>query len=86
MLGFAENLWELPPPFNMVVIIIAMIFGSWMLCDFAGHLRKYFSHRDELQLKRELVDRGLGVDEIERIINAGGNSPESQHASATTVN
>jgi hypothetical protein len=57
-------------PFNMIVLI--MLFGAvaGVLTGFATQIRKYTCHRQEIDFKRELVDRGLAADEIERIVNA----------------
>lgn len=59
-------------PFNMVVLIV--LFGSvtGALCGIAKEIRKYGCHRQNIDFKRELVDRGLSADEIERIIAADG--------------
>ena len=53
-------------------IAALVLFGcvTGLLTSIATELRKYGSHRHELDLKRELVERGLSVEEIERIIAA----------------
>jgi hypothetical protein len=57
-------------PFNMIVLIV--LFGSvaGVLGGIATQIRKYGCHRQDIDFKRELVDRGLSADEIERIIKA----------------
>jgi hypothetical protein len=60
-------------PFNMIVLVV--LFGSvaGVLTGIATQIRKYGSHRQDVEFKRELVDRGLSADEIERIIRAQPN-------------
>jgi hypothetical protein len=53
---------------NMVVAIVLIVFGAWLLAMIAGEIRKYGCHRLDVGFKRELVDRGLAADEIERIV------------------
>ncbi len=36
----------------------------------ASQIRKYACYRHELEFKRDLVERGLSVDEIERVVAA----------------
>jgi hypothetical protein len=53
----------------IITIIFAFVVAS-VIGSIAKQLRKYGCHRSEVGLKRELVERGLSVDEIERIIAA----------------
>lgn len=57
-------------PFNMVVLVVLIGSLSGLLMSIVVQMRIYVSHREDLQLKRELVERGLSVDEIERIVLA----------------
>jgi hypothetical protein len=61
---------SIPAPFNMVVLIVLIGSVCTLLGTIASQVRVYANHRGEVQLKRELVERGLSVDEIERIIKA----------------
>jgi hypothetical protein len=62
----------IPTPFNMIVLIalIAMIGG--LIGGAAKQFRHWACHRQELELKRELVERGLSADEIVKVIEASG--------------
>jgi hypothetical protein len=62
----------IPTPFNMIVLIalIAMIGG--LIGGAAKQIRHWACHRQELELKRELVERGLSADEIVKVIEASG--------------
>ncbi|MCC7084641.1 MAG: hypothetical protein IT427_06510 [Pirellulales bacterium] len=65
-----QSIMNLQSPFNMVVLIVLIgsLFGLLRLLVI--QVRIYASHREDLQLKRELVERGLSAEEIERIVLA----------------
>jgi len=67
---------NIPAPFNMVVMIVLIVCIAGMVTGVAKEIRKFFCHRQEIEFKRELVDRGLGGDEIERIMAASIGSNE----------
>jgi hypothetical protein len=72
-----RSITEIQSPFNMVifVVLIGSVFG--VLGTLVTQVRKYASHRADIQLKRELVERGLTAEEIERIVAVG--SPAVNH-------
>jgi hypothetical protein len=55
---------------NWIVLIVLICVISGVITSIAKQLRKFGCHRNETMLKRELVERGLSVDEIERVIAA----------------
>ena len=55
---------------NWIVLIVLICVASGVITSIAKQLRKFGCHRNETMLKRELVERGLSVDEIERVIAA----------------
>lgn len=59
---------------NWVVVIVLICVLSGVVTSFAKQVRKYVSHRHELEFKRDLVERGLTVDEIERIVASKSSS------------
>jgi hypothetical protein len=61
---------SIPPPFNMIVLICLIGGVCTLLGTVASQVRIFANHRAEVQLKRDLVERGLSVDEIERVIRA----------------
>ena len=55
---------------NWVVLLILGGALTGVITSLAKQLRKYGCFRQEVALKRELVERGLSVEEIERVIAA----------------
>ncbi len=70
--SFMQGVLQLPTPFNMVVIIVMISVVAGVLTTLITQIRKYAGHRQELEFKREMLDRGLSVDEIEQIVQAKG--------------
>jgi cell division protein FtsL len=60
----------LGPPWNMIVLVMLISCAASVVKVIAKQSRTYASHRAEMNLKRDLVERGLSVDEIERVIAA----------------
>jgi hypothetical protein len=74
MSDLIQHVFSLPAPFNMIVVIVAIVFASGIVTSIGKQIRKYACLRHELDFKRELVDRGMSADEIEQIVKA--RSPE----------
>jgi hypothetical protein len=70
MVDLFKAIVSIPVPFNMIVLIVLIGSAAGVLTGIATQIRKYTCHRQEIDFKRELVDRGLAADEIERIVNA----------------
>ena len=77
-----QSIINIPPPFNMIVLIV--LFGSLasVLGTIAWQISAVAIHRQELTFKRELVERGMTAEEIERIVRA--KSPEHVEAEVKT--
>ncbi len=73
MNSFVNLMQNVPPPFNMVVYIMLIIGASSVITSVFKQIRKYACHRQELEFKRELLDRGLPIHEIEQIVRARGD-------------
>ena len=54
--------------------VVAIVFGTLLLVAFvaiiAGTIRSMHKHRLDDALKRELIERGMEAEEIERIVSA----------------
>jgi hypothetical protein len=70
MSGFFESIAELPTPFNMVVFIVLIGLVAGVIGTIAKEVRKFLCHRDEMELKREMLDRGMESEEIDRVMQA----------------
>ena len=65
-----ESIASLPVPFNMVVWIVLIGSVAGVLATIVKEARRYCCHRNEIELKREMVDRGMESEEIERVMRA----------------
>ena len=70
MLEIFRAIIDMPVPVNMIVLIVLFGCVTGMITGIAKEIRRYTCHRHDIDFKRELVDRGLGGDEIERIVSA----------------
>jgi hypothetical protein len=82
MLEIFQAILNMQTPFNMIVLIVLFGCAVGVLTGIAKEVRKYGCHRQDIDFKRELVDRGLSADEIERIVQA--KSPERANAADAT--
>lgn len=72
---FFDVLKTMPIPFNFITIvgIFAIVFGVFYLC-YTAYLNN--------ALKRDMLNKGMSAEEIERVLNAGKSMPEMKgHAS-----
>ena len=83
MTSFLQMLFDLPTPFNMVVVIVLISTGAGVIISIAKQTRKYACYRHELAFKRDLVERGLPPDEISQIITAAPASKGSGNRETT---
>jgi hypothetical protein len=68
MSEFFRDIMSMESPFNMVVLIVLFGCVAGVLSTIVKQIRKYACHRHEMELKRELVERGLSAEEIQRIV------------------
>ena len=68
-----ELIQGLHTPFNMVAIICLFFAVSSVIAALASQVRKYVCHRQEIEFKREMLDRGMSAEEIESVIRASHN-------------
>ena len=76
MFEFLHSITAIPAPFNMIVLIVLICSVAGVITGAAKQTRKYFCHREELELKREMFEGGMGADEIERVIRARSRGSE----------
>ncbi|MEO0529674.1 MAG: hypothetical protein AAF266_03755 [Planctomycetota bacterium] len=63
----SELFSQLPPPFNMIVAVMAIIFGVGLISEVVKQVRIFADHEADRRLKREMIESGLSVEEAERI-------------------
>jgi hypothetical protein len=66
-----RSIAQIQSPFNMVIFVVLIGSIAGVIGTIATQVRKFASHRADIQLKRELVERGLTAEEIERIVAVG---------------
>ncbi len=82
MSEFFTNIIKMPAPFGMIVLVCLFFSLAGIVNTVAKQIRRYACHRQELDLKRELLDRGMGVEEIERVVQASSGSSYDKSAKA----
>jgi hypothetical protein len=66
---------------NWIVLVVLIFFTAWLLGTTVGEIRKYACHRKDVELKRDLADRGMSAEEIERIVavNSSATNEQAEH-------
>jgi hypothetical protein len=76
MAEFFQTVLDGGQPWGMVVVVVLIVFTTWLLGSVVEEIRKYACHRKDNELKRELVERGLSGEEIERVVQARPDTPK----------
>jgi cell division protein FtsL len=79
MTSAIQSIVNMGEPFNMVVLVMVIVMAASIVKTIAKETRRFACHRQELELKRELLDRGMGAEEIERVVKARGPASESKN-------
>jgi hypothetical protein len=69
-----QAIMSMGSPWNMIVLVVLITCTTGVFTSLFKQIRKYGCHRRDVDLKRELVERGLSVEEVERIVAAKGAS------------
>jgi hypothetical protein len=69
-----QSIMNMGSPWNMIVLVVLITCTTGVFTSMFKQIRKYGCHRRDVDLKRDLVERGLSVDEIERIVAAKGKA------------
>jgi hypothetical protein len=65
-----QSIMNMGSPWNMIVLVVLITCTTGVFTSMFKQIRKYGCYRRDVDLKRDLVERGLSVDEIERIVAA----------------
>lgn len=57
-------------PFSIPIAAIVCVFGWMIIQAIVSGVSGIVKHRNEIELKQSLADRGMSADEIERIVLA----------------
>jgi hypothetical protein len=77
MMTIIDKVLAIPVPFNMIIVMVAIIFGTGIITSICKQVRKYFCLREELEFKREMIDRGMTPDEVEKLVKCKSPSQMS---------
>jgi len=77
MTGIVRQIVEISPPFNMIVLVVLIVTAGSIVKGIAKYIRQYACHRNELEFKRDLLERGMSANEIEQVIKARGATTKS---------
>jgi hypothetical protein len=75
-----RSIMNMGPPWNMIVLVVLISCTTGVFTSLFKQIRKYGCYRRDIDLKRDLVERGLSVEEIERIVAAKGNVSKDSEA------
>ena len=70
MSPFLDLIKDLPTPFNMVATICLIFAVASVIGSVVKQSRKFICHRQEIEFKREMLDRGMTAEEIEQVVEA----------------
>jgi hypothetical protein len=73
-----QSITSIPAPFNMIVLVVLIVTAGSLVGTIATQVRKWACHRQEIEFKRELLDRGMSVEEIARMAETKAWSKDSQ--------
>lgn len=67
-------------PFTVAIFISLGAMVYYAVVSITSSIEKVAKHRQTVELKQMLVDRGMSVEEIERIVRAGDEGDFSKRA------
>ncbi|MEM9353666.1 MAG: hypothetical protein AAGA92_11690 [Planctomycetota bacterium] len=70
MSEFVESLNSMPMPFSFVIWLVLIILGGGAFSTVCKEVRRVVCRRFDVNLKRDLIDRGLEPEEVERLVAA----------------
>ncbi len=67
-------------PIAIPIVSIVGVFGYLCISALLTSVQSIVKHRNEVELKQQLVDRGMSADEIERVVMATAVKEEKANA------
>lgn len=72
--GLTDSMFDVGQGQRFPLLCVAIIFGVGMILGLAGIITNMTSsiyrHRKEMDLKRDMIDRGMTAEEIVKVIEA----------------
>jgi len=72
MYGIIKTALEIQVPFNMIIVCTAFVMMTLAIGAIAKEVRLFAAHRMDLDIKREMLEQGSSAEEIERVLQVGG--------------
>ncbi len=57
-------------PFSIPIVAIIAVFTWMIISSIVATVQGIVKHRNEVELKQSMVDRGMTAEEIERVVQA----------------
>jgi hypothetical protein len=70
MSSLFDSIVALPTPFDMVVLIVLIGSVAGVIATIAKEVRVYLCHRNEMELKREMLDLRMKPQDMEQVMQA----------------
>ncbi len=80
MISLFQSIVQMDAPFNMIVLIVLFSCIAGVISTIAKETRKFVCHREEMELKREMLDRGMEAGEIDQVLRATTHHKSSSKA------
>ena len=61
-----DQLFMLPPPFNMIVLLAAIVFTAEIVKALVKQTRVWADREADRRMKQDLIHSGMSVEEAER--------------------
>jgi hypothetical protein len=65
-----QQIISLPTPFNMIVLIVLIGVAGGVITTIIKQAGAFAQQRQDQAFKRELIDRGMSADEVQRVVEA----------------
>ncbi len=78
MFDLFQQIQGLQTPFDMVAFICLFFAVASVIGSVVKQTRKYLCHRQEIEFKREMLDRGMSAEEIESVVRARGEQTKTE--------
>ncbi len=65
-------------PFAIPLVAIIGVFTWMCIAAIVNGVQSIIKHRNEIELKQQLVDRGMTADEIERVVSVTNIKPDDK--------